>query len=165
MGDFYSEKCKIYEDLGFLIIDIVAEKESAEYCAFQFTVNNKKMLFRKSKVTPTKNGQFVTLWKRQAGSFIAPFSEQDAIAVVVVYAEKDKNSGYFMFSSSILSNKNIFSANGKEGKRAFRVYPPWDLPQNKQAAATQKWQLDYFVASERNTFCNTEKALELFSGK
>lgn len=37
------------------------------------------------------------------------------------------------------------SKNGEGGKRAIRVYPPWDKTINQQAQKTQKWQLEYFL--------------------
>ena len=46
---------------------------------------------------------------------------------------------------------NILSSSKKEGKRAMRIYPPWDKTDNSQAKKTQAWQLQYFIKfSERN---------------
>lgn len=154
---------EVYKALGFSITDVVPERESAEYCAFRFMANNRKMLFRKSKITPTKNGQFVTIWKREGNNPIEPFSEDDDITTVIICTEKDNCSGQFIFPVSVLYSQKIFTANGKEGKRAFRVYPPWDVPQSKQAATTQKWQLQYFMPTKNNTFSNLDKVFELFS--
>ncbi|RYE38879.1 MAG: MepB domain containing protein, partial [Sphingobacteriales bacterium] len=42
---------------------------------------------------------------------------------------------------------DILSGNGKNGKRGFRVYPPWDLTENSQARKTQQWQLEYFTSA------------------
>ena len=55
------------------------------------------------------------------------------------------NVGEFIFPKTILTKKNIFSSNGKEGKRAIRVYTPWDKTTSAQAAKTQKWQNHFFV--------------------
>ena len=41
--------------------------------------------------------------------------------------------------------QKILSVNGQGGKRGFRVYPKWDLPENKQAKQTQSWQVSYFT--------------------
>ncbi|HQE35321.1 MAG TPA: MepB family protein, partial [Flavobacterium alvei] len=45
----------------------------------------------------------------------------------------------------VLVEKGIITQNGKSGKRGIRVYPPWDIPQNKQAEKTQNWQINYFL--------------------
>jgi hypothetical protein len=44
-----------------------------------------------------------------------------------------------------LFSKGVFSGNNKDGKRAIRVYPPWDVTTSKQAQQTQQWQLKYFL--------------------
>jgi hypothetical protein len=45
----------------------------------------------------------------------------------------------------VFHQQGILSDNIKEGKRAIRVYPPWDKAENKQAIKTQAWQLLYFL--------------------
>jgi hypothetical protein len=57
-----------------------------------------------------------------------------------------------------LQEKGILSDDNKEGKRGFRVYPPWDIAINKQAKQTQEWQLKYFL----ETPIDLEKAKHLF---
>ncbi|MFN7093990.1 MAG: MepB family protein, partial [Burkholderiales bacterium] len=39
----------------------------------------------------------------------------------------------------------IISKNAQGGKRAIRVYPPWDKPTNPQAKRTQAWQSQFFL--------------------
>ncbi len=41
--------------------------------------------------------------------------------------------------------KGIISLSKQGGKRAMRVYPPWDKPESKQAAKTQVWQVCIFL--------------------
>lgn len=128
----FSAELNIFRSVGLNITNVIPEKESDEYSACQFTTaDNRKMLFRKSKITPTKNGQFVTLWKREGVGPIAPFSDQDNISSVIISVENEVHSGYFIFPASVLYTQKIFTANGKEGKRAFRVYAPWDIPESK----------------------------------
>ena len=67
-----------------------------------------------------------------------------------------------MFPKQVLVAKNIVSNKLKEGKRGFRVYPPWDEAKNKQAITTQKWQLNYFLSIKSDTI-NLEKAKEIFN--
>lgn len=160
----FSAELNIFRYVGLNITNVIPEKESAEYSACQFTTaDNRKMLFRKSKITPTKNGQFVTLWKREGVGPIAPFSDQDNISSVIISVENEVHSGYFIFPASVLYTQKIFTANGKEGKRAFRVYPPWDIPESKQAATTQKWQLLFFVETKNAAFSKTDTLIELLS--
>jgi hypothetical protein len=56
----------------------------------------------------------------------------------------ETNLGLFIFPKTILAEKGIISNAKKEGKRAFRVYSPWDLVKNNQAEKSKKWQFEYF---------------------
>ncbi|MCL2573158.1 MAG: MepB family protein [Defluviitaleaceae bacterium] len=121
------------------------ENESTKYGAYRFRLNDLSMLFRISKITPTKVGQFVTLWKRNSDSGqIQPFDISDELDFFVICSCKDRDFGKFVFPRSVLLDKGIISENNIGGKRAMRVYPPWDKPTNKQAEKTQLWQLKYF---------------------
>jgi len=53
--------------------------------------------------------------------------------------------GQFVFPKHVLLQRDIVSDQGKGGKRAIRVYPPWDKPTSKQALKTQQWQLEHFL--------------------
>ena len=81
MNPLYTLIKNIYEPAGMKITTApVAEPESAEYGAYRFGLNDKNIVFRVAKTTPTKIGQFVTLWKRQnAGDVIMPFDTTDSI--------------------------------------------------------------------------------------
>ena len=139
----------IYDTFGFLFENALPEKESSEYDAYTFNLNNLKIVFRSAKVTPTKNGQFVTLWKRQGTGPIMPFDATDNIDLVVVSTKAEKHFGQFVFPKSVLLKKGVFTTHCKDGKRAMRVYPPWDTAENPQAKKTQKWQLDYFLEIDK----------------
>lgn len=134
-----------FERCGFTSTVPIKEIESAEYSAHSFTVNGFSTRYRVAKITPTKVGQFVTLWKRKVGGPIMPFDQVDDIDLFVVFVIKDKRIGQFVFPKSILLEQGILSTKTKAGKRALRVYPPWDKTTSKQAQKTQKWQLDYFI--------------------
>ena len=136
---------KILLKIGdFEITQPIIESESSEYGACTFVLNNLNIRFRTAKITPTKTGQFVTLWKRINRGPIQPFDSSDSIDLFIISTKKDSLFGYFIFPKSVLINKQIVS-DKKEGKRAIRVYPPWDITTSKQAQKTQKWQLDYFL--------------------
>ncbi|HEU0126171.1 MepB family protein [Flavobacterium sp.] len=134
----------VFEKSGLEIRFLQKENESEEYSAYRFELNDKKICYREAKITPTKTGQFVTLWKRNKNGIIEPFDYSDSIDFVIVSVRKDFNWGQFIFPKKVLLAKGIFSTPNKEGIRATRVYPPWDETTSKQAQKTQKWQLDYF---------------------
>ena len=96
-------------------------------------------------MTPKKVGQFVTFWKRNQNGIIEPFNETDDITYFVISVNNESNFGQFIFPQHVLIKRGIISTSKKEGKRGFRVYPPWDEAKNNQAIRAQKWQLDYFI--------------------
>jgi hypothetical protein len=121
------------------------ETESTEYGASEFQLNGRKVKFRVAKTTPTKVGQFVTLWKRIGNGPIQPYDIADPVDLFVISTRKNNNFGQFVFPRSILYEQDILSKEGKGGKRAMRVYPPWDMNLNRQAEKTQQWQIKYFL--------------------
>ena len=139
----------LFDICNFEISQPVLEAESSEYGACTFVLNNLNILFRTAKITPTKTGQFVTLWKRTKQGPIQPFDSTDPIDLFIISTRKDDHFGLFIFPKLILIIKEIVS-DKKEGKRAIRVYPPWDITTSKQAQKTQKWQLDYFIEIPQN---------------
>lgn len=145
LGVVKNVQSNMYAKCGLKIENFLPEEESSEYHAHTFTLKNKNGLFRIAKKTPTKTGWFVTIWKRGADNIIAPYDITDAIDFVVIAVSDNNNVGEFIFPKTILLKKNIFSENGKEGKRAIRVYTPWDKTASAQAAKTQKRQSQFFV--------------------
>jgi hypothetical protein len=152
----------IFEKCGFKISQIVIEKESAAYSACTFLLDAKVVLFRSAKITPTKAGQFVTLWKRNDKGPIQPFDETDKIDCVIIAVRSENHFGHFVFPKNILINKGILSSKNAAGKRAIRVYPPWDVVKNKQAIKTQQWQLNRFLNLSEGLSSDLKKAIDLF---
>lgn len=157
------EKVKnLFENTPLKCTDFIVDKESQVYDACQFKLNNFLIHYRKAKSTPKKEGQFVTFWKRIPSGVIAPFDESDNFKFLVVSVKTENKSGYFVFKKSTLVDKKIVSNNSIEGKRAFRIYPPCSMPKSKQAFASQKWQLSYFVNKENiNDFLIENLILEV----
>lgn len=133
-----------YERMGLVYKNLVQELESQEYGACTFELNDKIIKFRIAKITPTKIGQFVTFWKRIGSGPIVPYDMSDLIDFFVVSVTNGESFGHFVFPKAILLEKDILSREGKGGKHAIRVYPPWDITESNQARKTQIWQLRYF---------------------
>ncbi len=152
----------VYDKCGFTASNLEAEHESSAYEAYRFLVNNKKIIYRKAKTTPTKLGQFVTLWNRNPHTKkIEPFFETDDFDFVVITVQNNEKWGQFVFSKSVLMQQKIVSTKNRIGKLAIRVYAPWDLTKNKQAQKTQFWQLDSFF--ETHPKIDIEKAKQRYN--
>lgn len=111
-------------------------------------MDNKRVIFRSAKITPTKIGQFVTFWKRIGSGPIMPYDFADPFDFLIVSVRNGHNLGQFVFSKEVLLAHKIISKDGIDGKRALRVYPPWDMAENPQALKSQAWQINYFFAIE-----------------
>ncbi len=70
------------------IANALPDKESAEYSAYHFDLNKAsktlKIIFRIAKITPTKLGQFVVLWKRINKGAIQPYHFTDDVDFFVI---------------------------------------------------------------------------------
>lgn len=146
----------VYDKCGFDLINLKCNLESAEYGACSFELNGKTIQFRVSKITPTKTGQFVSIWKRNREGITEPFDISDDLDFIIISSKSGDNFGQFIFPKSVLADNGIISINGKTGKRGIRVYPPWDVVTNKQAQKTQIWQSKYFltIKIDNNTDLN-----------
>jgi len=152
-----------YYKCGLDLYNYQTEKESKEYHACRFTINGRHIIYRNGKITPKKIGQFVTFWKRNENNIIEPFFETDPVDFYHISVQNKNNEGQFVFPKALLIKKGIISTPKKEGKRAFRVFPPWDLVTSKQAKQTQNWQLAYFF--EINNTDDLTKVSQLFNAE
>ena len=126
----------------------VPEAESADYGACRADLHGLRLVLRVAKTTPTKTGQFVTVWKRpHPEADIAPLDEADPVDVVIIAVADGAQHGLFIFPRSVLLERGVMSRAGAGGKRALRVYPPWCAPASTQAQRTQRWQAQWFVAA------------------
>ena len=147
----------VYDKCNFEFSNLEIDSESLEYQACSFKINAFQIIHRFSKITPTKIGQFVTIWKRNDKGITAPFDVSDYFDFIVITSKFDKNMGQFVFPKSVLLEKGIISNNNTSGKRGIRVYPPWDIPTSKQAEKTQNWQIKHFFSIN-----DIDSAKELF---
>ena len=145
------------KNYGQKITNLTIENACDEYFGFNFQIEKLNFKFRKSKITPKKVGQFVTLWKRNSEKQTEPFNENDNFDFFIFVSEQDEKFGFFIFSKKLLIEKNILSSRLKEGKRGFRLYPTWVKTESKQAEKTQSWQTEYFIDLTSNEQKNIEK--------
>jgi hypothetical protein len=153
----------LYKSCALQISDFMQESESKEYKAVQFQLNGLHIICRTAKITPKKVGLFVTFWKRSKDGPIAPFHKTDPFDLFVINVQQEGQYGQFVIPKSELQKRGLISSETKEGKRGFRVYPAWDITQNKQAQRTQKWQLNYFI--EINHTTNTDATQALYTSQ
>lgn len=158
--DIQQAKALLYDACHVSATDFFEEQESTEYAAWKFMLDGKPVIHRSAKITPTKTGQFVTIWKRIPGGTIVPFDESDVFTHIIISARKEQQFGQFIFPRKLLLQKNIISGN-KQGKRGIRVYAPWDEPTSPQAIKTQQWQLPCFIDLSEKGNINTERAENL----
>ena len=154
---------KVLEPLNIKCSKVLPELESAEYDAFSLQLNKKVVQYRRAKITPTKIGQFVTLWKRDSlQGEIRPYTPDDNLDLAIIATRQENRLGYFIFPMSVLCEQGI-AQQKKPGKRGFRLYPVWDKPISKQAIKSQMWQLKYFFELTLETKPTDEGILNLLS--
>ena len=152
----------VYDVCNFEFSNLIIDSESLEYKASSFKINSQQIIHRFSKITSTKIGQFVSIWKRNDKGITAPFDVLDNFDFIIITSKSGENLGQFVFPKSVLLEKGIISNNNTSGKRGIRVYPPWDIPTSKQAEKTQNWQIKYFYSINKDAF-NIELAKQLFN--
>ncbi|MFJ9953269.1 MepB family protein [Kitasatospora sp. NPDC091207] len=161
-SELLAAKALVYDPCGFTCSQPVPEAESAAYAAHAFTLDGLAIRFRAAKTTPTKVGQFVTVWKRSPGGPIQPFDTTDPIDLFVISTRDHHHFGQFVLPMDTLRRHGVVSTNGAGGKRAFRVYPPWVTTTNRQAGSAQAWQLDYFLHLDQDGPVDSARAHELY---
>ncbi|MFB6435766.1 MepB family protein [Streptomyces sp. NPDC056411] len=155
-------RAAVYDPAGFTCSPPVPEPESAEYGAHSFTLDGRAVRFRVGKTTPTKVGQFVTVWQRSADGPIRPFDVADGVDLFVISSREGSHFGHFVFPCAVLAERDIVSRNGAGGKRGFRVYPPWVTTGSRQARATQTWQVRHFLPAPADGPADPTRARALY---
>lgn len=121
--------------------------EGAAYGACLVGLGPYTVAFRVGKRTPVKQGFFTTLWKRPLPKApIAPLDQAEGIDFVVVYMQAKEQQGLFVLPQKRLSEQGIISVKGEGGRRAMRLYPPWEMGLQGGARGRQAWQKPYFLA-------------------
>ncbi|PQZ85949.1 hypothetical protein CQ018_19405 [Arthrobacter sp. MYb227] len=128
--------------------------EARAYTGCEFSLTNDsgsiaRIVFRSAKVTPTKAGLFVTLWKRDSAGVTRPYTAADSIDEFWISAETERGYGVFRFAADALENFGVLRSTKKPGKRGFRLYTPWDENLNSSATKAWAWQHKFFTVLER----------------
>ncbi|EIA08889.1 MepB family protein [Flavobacterium frigoris] len=160
-SDLKIAKERVYNKCDFDITNPSINTESVEYGACIFQLDRKKIIHRTAKITPTKSGQFVTIWKRNQDGITEPYNIQDDFDFIIITVKSGENFGQFIFPKAVLADKGIISTENKTGKRGIRVYPPWDVVVSQQALKTQNWQTDYFLKISKNSSTDLLRAKNL----
>jgi len=151
-------QAEIYIPAGLVLTHERIDTESQMYDACSFELNGLNILHRTAKITPAKNGQFVTIWKRDTKGQTTPFSLSDGFHFFVITVREGVQLGQFVFPSAVLASKGILASPHQEGKRGIRVYPPWVMPSSKQAEKTQHWQIAHFLTVGQDTLARWVRA-------
>ena len=145
--------------------ELIPHNQNAQYHGYAFTLNQKRIIYRKAKVTPDRHGAFLALWKRPAdlsNSKPIPFANEFDYLLVAVSSDglttinnqvANIQKGFFLFPVELLVKKGIVTGRNHKGKTAFRVFPPWSESRalkgtgefSNSAKVTQRWQCDYFL--------------------
>lgn len=139
-----AQAIRLFALLGDGAQPAVAEADNGEYGAALTRVGAQTVRLRVGKLTPTKVGLFVAVWRRSTAGPTEPFPADD-VDLLVIITREGSHAGAFVFPRSALERHGITSVAGIGGKRGFRVYPPWSATDNGQAVRTQKWQGAYFI--------------------
>ncbi|WP_317043821.1 MepB family protein [Kaistella haifensis] len=153
----------VFKICGFELTNVETEAESQEYFAHNFQLDGQNIKFRTAKITPTKIGQFVTIWKRNEKGITEPFDISDNFEFYIIATRQNEKFGLFIFPKTVLYENRILSDKTRDGKRGIRVYPTWDLTINKQAQKTQLWQTKYFLDISPDKEIDLTKAKNLLS--
>ena len=153
----------IYHPNHFTIQDIQEERQNSEYGAGRFLLNTKSIRFRVAKITPKKIGQFVALWEKDENDKNQPFTYDNSPDFIVINTFTENHFGQFIFPKTVLAARSILRSEHSNGKMAFRVYPSWDTPASKQAVATQKWQLLYFIDLSDAAAAASKRVLKMYA--
>lgn len=155
----------VFKICGVDLTNVETEPESQEYFAHNFELDKQKVKFRMAKITPTKTGQFVSIWKRNESGVTEPYNISDEFEFYIIATRDKNNFGIFIFNKTVLSEKKVLTNKNGEGKRGIRVYPTWNITTNAQARKTQSWQTSYFLEFINDNKVDVNQAKRLLNLK
>ncbi|KSU62003.1 MepB family protein [Arthrobacter sp. NIO-1057] len=125
--------------------EVVADEQQSDYQSGVTVIGDQLWRIRTARITPTKPGGFVALWRRDKNGTTAPFESEEGVQGVMVFIEDADQFGVFRFTQQHLEQLGIFASASAPGKRGFRVYPSWVTGLRGQAKKTQDNQLSAFT--------------------
>lgn len=123
---------------------VQAEEQNSEYESGIALIGQERWRIRTARITPTKPGAFVAVWKRDEDGSTRPFTIDEAMSGLLVFVEEGERFGVFRFTSTHLIALGYVTSESHPGKRGFRVYPSWCYGLNPQASRTQRAQAAAF---------------------
>ena len=99
----------VFEPCGLKLTNVNIELESQHYFAHNFQLDGKNIVFRFAKITPTKTGQFVTIWKRNEKGITAPYNISDDFEFHLIATRQNTNFGIFIFPKAVMYENKILS--------------------------------------------------------
>ena len=119
---------------------IEVEEQNSDYESGVARIGEERWRIRTARITPTKSGAFVAVWKRGEDGATRPFSAEESMSGLFVFVEEQERFGVFRFTTAHLISLGYVSSDLHPGKRGFRVYPAWCTELNPQASRTQRAQ-------------------------
>ncbi|WP_084697609.1 MepB family protein [Glaciibacter superstes] len=123
---------------------VTPETQSSDYESGMVLLESGLWRIRTGRITPTKPGAFVAVWRRLDDGSTVPFGADDPAVGLHVFVEEQDHFGVFQFAAEQLASLGISQTEQSPGKRGFRVYPSWSTGLNRQAARSQKAQSPAF---------------------
>lgn len=107
----------LYAPHHLTIKNIQEETQNADYGAGMFQLDSKSVRFRVAKITPTKVGQFVSFWEKDAANKNQAFSYENATDLLVINTfHTNGDFGQFVFPKEVLLQQNILKTANTKGK-------------------------------------------------
>jgi len=151
---------KYFSPVGYKItkaVELDAVPENSKYEALIFSLNERRIVYRKGNLTPDRPGAFLSIWQRPVieatnGNKPIPLKSEQ-LDHLFIQVESESERGLFIFPVAILKEKGIVVSSTKKGKTGFRVFPPWSQDRgavgtkvfSESGKKTQRWQLPYFI--------------------
>lgn len=97
----------IFQPLGLKLLNIEEDTESKDYSSSSFTLGHLNIKFRTSKITPTKTGQFVTIWKRDEKGETAPFDSGDPLLLYDFSFQRSQQRNFYFPKRNTHKKRNF----------------------------------------------------------
>lgn len=123
---------------------VTAEEQGSDYEACAADIGGARWRVRTARITPTKPGAFVAVWRRGPNGETEPFDADGATAGLLVLVPDGGRFGAFTFPGATMAALGVYSSERWAGKRGFRLYPTWCTGLNPQAERTRAAQARYF---------------------